>query len=226
MLDTLWIKAFIVLLFMIFLAIWIKWFRLSRIRKSSPKMLAPSKSMALATATLDRGLILILLGFVCLFLLWGNPHMFLSFSCPFDFPIQLIGMVVLVAAASEAWWGVISLGEYNVSRWARLKEGHQVVKTGAYCYVRHPLYLSRMIFYLGAFLLFQNLLFLPILMVCFPLAYLQAKSEERLLIKVFGAEYESYQAASGMFLPPLFRWIRHPRMVALQGGTEDDDNLS
>ena len=58
-----------------------------------------------------------------------------------------------------------------------------------------------MLVYLGLFLFFKDFLFLLVFLFSIPLMYIQAKSEEKLLIKVFGEEYKGYQLASGMFLP-------------------------
>ena len=111
------------------------------------------------------------------------------------------------------------MGEFNEPRWARLKQGHTVVKTGVYRYLRHPQYASKMLAYLGLFLFFKDFLFLLVFFCSVLLFYLQAKSEEKLLIQVFGEEYKNYQATSGMFLPLVFRrWIRQvPKQHRGQG---------
>jgi protein-S-isoprenylcysteine O-methyltransferase Ste14 len=219
MLDILLMKIFIVIVAMPSLAIWIRYIRLSRIRKSGAEMPAPFMPLALATGILDRGFVLISSGYALFFLLWGYPDMFLRFSCYFDFPLQLMGMALLGVAIFGAWWGIASLGEFNEPRWSPLKQGHAVVKKGTYRYIRHPLYASRTIIYLGAFLFFEDLLFLFLFLSLALLVYFQAKSEEKLLTKVFGEEYTSYQAATGMFLPPVInRWAGQMRIATLWRG--------
>lgn len=209
MLDILLMKALVALGIVAFLVIWIKYIRLSRMRKSDPQMPAPSRPLALVTAVFDRVFILISAGFALLFILRGYPNMFPPSSCHFDFPVQLMGMVLFATGLFGSWWAVVSFGEFNEPRWARLKQGHRVVKTGAYRHIRHPQYVSRMLSYLGLFLFFKDFLFLLIFLPSMLLFYFQAKSEEKLLIQVFGEEYKGYQAASGMFFPPvLSRWIR------------------
>ena len=152
MLDTFLMKVFIVLGIMAFLAILIKYIRLSRIRKPDTEMPAPPRLLALATAAVDRIFILFSLGFALLFLLRGYPDIFLPFSYHFDFPLQLLGMVLLVVSMFESWWAIASMGEFNQPRWEHLKQGHTVVKTSAYRYIRHPRYTSKIIAYLGLFL--------------------------------------------------------------------------
>ena len=227
MLDIWLMKVFIVLGIAAFLAIWIKYIRLSRIRKSSTEMPAPFKLLALTTGGLDRGSILISLGFASFFVLRGHLNMFLPFSGYLDFPLQLTGMALLVIGMFGAWWAIASLGEFNQPRWAHLKQGHAIVKTGAYRYIRHPQYASKMIVYFGLFLFLKDFLFLLLFLSSVLLMYSQAKSEEKLLIRVFGEEYKGYQAASGMFFPPLFRqWIRLVPKATLQKGTKASETLS
>ncbi len=212
-------KVFIVLGVVVFLAIFVKYARLSRIRKPSAEMPAPSRMLALTSGVLDRGFIFISLGFASLFLLRGYPDLFLPFSCHFDFPLQLSGMALLVVSMFESWWAIASMGELNQPRWEHLKQGHTVVKTGAYRYIRHPQYASKMLAYLGLFLLFKDFIFLLVFFCSVLLFYFQAKSEEKLLIQVFGEEYKSYQATNGMFLPPvLSQWIRQARVATLWKG--------
>ena len=75
-------KVFTGLGVVVFLVIWIKYKRLSRIRKSSAEMPAPYRPLAFTTGVLDRGFILISLGFAFLFLVNKHP----SF-CPFLVPL-------------------------------------------------------------------------------------------------------------------------------------------
>ena len=114
-----------------------------------------------------------------------------------------MGMVLSVAGMGLSWWAIASLGEFNEPRCARLKQGHKIVKTGIYRYIRHPQYASKMLAYLGFFLFFKDSLFLLLFLSSVLLFYFQAKSEEKLLTQVFGQEYQSYQATSGMFFPPM-----------------------
>ncbi len=224
MLDTFLMKVFIVLGVMAGSAIMIKYVRLSRIRKPSAEMPTLSRPLALATGVLDRVFIFISLGFASLFFLKGYPDMFLPFSCHFAPLLQMTGMALLVVSMFESWWAIASLGEFNQPRWARLKQGHTVVKTGAYRYIRHPQYVSKIMTYLGLFLFFKDFLFLPVFLISVLLFYFQAKSEEKLLIQVFGEEYKNYQATTGMFLPlVLSQWIRQGQIVTLRTGTKTND---
>ena len=50
----------------------------------------------------------------------------------------------------------------------------------------------------------RSFLFL-ILIALIPIAYFEAKREEKMPIEAFGEEYESYRASTGMFFPKVFK---------------------
>jgi protein-S-isoprenylcysteine O-methyltransferase Ste14 len=58
-----------------------------------------------------------------------------------DLPLPLLGVGVAITAASLAFavWARIHLGAYWSGR-ITIKEGHQVIRTGPYALVRHPIY--------------------------------------------------------------------------------------
>ena len=143
--------------------------------------------------------------FVFAFLFVRDENFLVSLSCQLNSLLQLTGMVLLTLWIILAWWGILSLGEFSAARWSRLKEGHRIVKTGLYRYVRHPLYSSRTLAYVGLFLLSQNFFFLILIVILLPLLYMQAKLEENLLIEVFGEEYKIYRKTTGMLFPLLFK---------------------
>lgn len=126
------------------------------------------------------------------------PNLSFIFSTPIDLPLQIIGAILIFLAGIPGLWGPLSLGEFTAD--FRLAEGHKVVKTGAYRWVRHPMYAAFIFCCAGSLLFFKSFLFL-ILFALIPAAYVKAKGEERLLIEAFGEEYKRYHEATGMFFP-------------------------
>ena len=64
-------------------------------------------------------------------------------------PVAGYGLVAVEAAAfAFAWWGRLHLGRLW-SGMITLREGHRVVDTGPYAYVRHPMYTGLLFFYIG-----------------------------------------------------------------------------
>lgn len=162
----------------------------------------PSKPVALAFVILSLVLVLMVIGHTILLFLDAYPTMPFIFSTPIDLPLQLVGVVLICASLSLAICGAFSLGEFAGD--LRLKKGHRIIKTGAYRWVRHPLYAALIFLCAGSLLFFKSFLFL-ILIVIVPAIYLEAKAEEKTLITAFGEEYESYRATTGMFFPKIFK---------------------
>lgn len=79
-------------------------------------------------------------------------------------------------------------------------EGIAIVATGPYHYIRHPLYTSLLVYYLGVTCLF----FHPLTILAFVLfaiaIILTAFEEEKFLIKTF-PDYLETMAGTGMFMP-------------------------
>ncbi len=129
------------------------------------------------------------------------PDLSFIFSTPVDLALQSIGAILICLAMVLGIWGLFSLKEFTAD--IQLAEEHRVVKTGAFRWVRHPLYASLIFWCAGSLLFFESFLFL-ILVALVTAIYFEAKREEKLLIEASGGEYESYRATTGMFFPKVF----------------------
>ena len=80
----------------------------------------------------------------------------------------------------------------------------KLVKTGAYRYIRHPLYSSLLFLAWGAF--FKNITFTGMVFALFASIFLfiTARREEAENISYFGKEYKAYMRQTRMFIPFLF----------------------
>jgi protein-S-isoprenylcysteine O-methyltransferase Ste14 len=76
-----------------------------------------------------------------------------------------------------------------------------VVSTGAFRYVRHPLYLASILFYLGLAISTASLICLALLAVIISFYNYIATYEEKLLEKRFGEDYMNYKKGTGKWLP-------------------------
>lgn len=85
-------------------------------------------------------------------------------------------------------------------------EPAQIVSNGPYRYIRHPFYVSYMLYWTAAFLSAPHTLIgagaLTILVLY---AMLASREERALLASPLGPEYRQYQSRSGRFLPRLPR---------------------
>jgi protein-S-isoprenylcysteine O-methyltransferase Ste14 len=86
-----------------------------------------------------------------------------------------------------------------------IKSGHQLITTGPYERVRHPMYTVLILFFFGLSLVSANLiviLFALLLMLGFPF---WVRVEEEKMIEVFGEEYIEYMKRTGRFFPLIRR---------------------
>ncbi|MHA1924424.1 MAG: methyltransferase [Candidatus Thorarchaeota archaeon] len=84
-----------------------------------------------------------------------------------------------------------------------IKSDHQLITTGPYEKVRHPMYTVLALFSLGLSIVTANMLviiFAVLLMMGFPF---WAQIEEKKMIETFGDEYIEYMKRTGRFFPPI-----------------------
>jgi protein-S-isoprenylcysteine O-methyltransferase Ste14 len=106
--------------------------------------------------------------------------------------LRWLGVALTVLGIAFALWSMITLGRhYDLV--LEVHEGHELVRTGPYALVRHPVYTGLALHFAGVCLATGNLLLITgTLFVTFPAFYLRARAEESLLRQQFGAEYEKY----------------------------------
>jgi protein-S-isoprenylcysteine O-methyltransferase Ste14 len=147
--------------------------------------------------------------FWAFFILWPPLHLLnwdgfillFSFNIPvIGLIIHYIGLVLLSLGTVVAIAGRISRGIQAIS-WGVPKD---LTTKGAYSIVRHPLYSSYCLYFLGFPLALQNYLLIPLAFGIIGY-YFTAKYEEKILVNEFGEEYKIYQRKVGMLVPFLGR---------------------
>lgn len=105
-----------------------------------------------------------------------------------------IGYIILCGSAYLALSGlVIVFGE--------VRKTPTVIRKGVFGMVRHLIYLSEVLLYLGLFLLDMSLAAGVVWIGASVFLYYLSRYEERLLLSRFGEDYESYMRDVGMWIP-------------------------
>ena len=119
-----------------------------------------------------------------------------------NIPLQLIGFILVsiglyicIVARRELGANWAHAAEYQV------KKEHELVTTGIYAYIRHPIYTGIFCMYVGAEMVANSYMVVLFLICMIPVAYIQAKNEEKLLREHFGEEHSGYMKRSKMFIP-------------------------
>ena len=90
----------------------------------------------------------------------------------------------------------------NYSSTVTIKKDHDLVTTGPYRIVRHPMYMGYLILFVSAFLLSENwVIGLSGSLIILSLMTCRLRKEENELIKRFGIRYIKYMRETGKFIP-------------------------
>ena len=137
---------------------------------------------------------------VCLQLLGWSIWPFVNSSL-----IQVFGLTLVIVSTVVSVWARRIIG-HNWSHAAeyQIKKNHQLVETGIYQYIRHPIYTGIVLSIIGAELVAGSYLVIVFLVILPIVAYNQARKEEEILTKKFGQNYQRYMRNTKMFIP--FVW--------------------
>jgi len=85
------------------------------------------------------------------------------------------------------------------------REKPGVIRKGIFGVVRHPVYMSEILFYLGFLMLSISLAAAVMWIIAIVFLHCISRYEERLLLARFGKEYEQYMREVPMWIPRLWR---------------------
>lgn len=112
------------------------------------------------------------------------------------------GLAVTALGIGVAIWARLSLGS-NWSGMVTLKANHELVRTGLYRWIRHPIYTGILAGMVGSALIqgyLRGWIGVVLVLLAF---YLKARREESFLREEFGAGFDEHFKQTGMFLPKL-----------------------
>ncbi len=118
-----------------------------------------------------------------------------------DIPwIARLGAAITLAGVLFAIWARRNLGR-NWSAAVTIKQGHQIIRSGPYAYIRHPIYTGMLTAVIGSALAtgeYRGLLAFAIILFGF---FRKARKEEALLAANFGEPFLKHKQRTGFFLP-------------------------
>lgn len=138
--------------------------------------------------------------FILLFAPWTRVGFLGERVFPPIVAVEWAGIALTFAGAALAIWARVILGQ-NWSSQVSLKFGHELIRSGPYAYVRHPIYSGLLVAVIGTTLKmgeWRALLAIGL----FAIAHgIKARREERLLTSEFGESYAQYRQHTGSLLP-------------------------
>lgn len=119
-----------------------------------------------------------------------------------------LGIVLFIASLALQVWARLHLGRFYAER-ADIQPGHQVVSSGPYAYVRHPLFLSYFLFAIGALMIAPSILMVLGVLYTFIDFSQAAKRDEQIMLDNV-PDYADYMERTPRFIPRLVSRSTHP----------------
>jgi protein-S-isoprenylcysteine O-methyltransferase Ste14 len=165
--------------------LWFAPFLLMKRNKDTPQKLNPRARW---------GILLVMLAYS---LLWQNSF----WARPLSEWRIAISTIFLGLAALLSWTGARALGRH----WridAGLSKDHELVRSGPYRFVRHPIYTSMLCLLLGTGFLVTPLLLLLLSVVLFTIGTeIRVRIEDSLLASNFGQQFQEYKRGVPAYIP-------------------------
>jgi protein-S-isoprenylcysteine O-methyltransferase Ste14 len=145
----------------------------------------------------------IVINVALILLFWPVPHLagwFLPQRWHF---LVLVGVLIQIAFFALAISARRHLGK-NWSAEVRIGEGHELIQTGPYRFVRHPIYTAMLGMFLGTAIASGQVHALVAIVILF-LSYIRkTRLEEEILKKTFGPAFDSYRRETWSLVPPVY----------------------
>jgi protein-S-isoprenylcysteine O-methyltransferase Ste14 len=131
-----------------------------------------------------------------------EPRWLQRFIFPASQGIQFLAILITALGIGFAIWARAYLGG-NWSSSVTVKVGHQLVRTGPYRWVRHPIYSGLILGLFGTALAQRRLGGLVSVALFYTGFKIKSRIEERAMRSTFGAEYDEYSRSTGAIFPKL-----------------------
>lgn len=134
----------------------------------------------------------------------ANPDWLPWMELPLSSAFRWLGVPTMIMGATLHVWGARHLAR-NLTITIDTVEGHTLVTTGPFRWMRHPLYTGGMVESVGVCLLLASGIVAAGALTFWLLIIIRTAREETQLQKVFGEDYVRYADRVGRFLPRSIR---------------------
>lgn len=119
---------------------------------------------------------------------------------PFGPTVFWLGAAITLAGLLFTVWARLHLGA-NWSATVTIKRDHELVSSGPYAYVRHPIYSGLLLAFVGSALGRGELRGLVAVLIAGLAFWHKLKIEERWLCQQFGEDYDAYRRRVAALIP-------------------------
>ena len=114
--------------------------------------------------------------------------------------LRWLGFIIGLLSIALTIWIELELGR-QYSPQLQLRHEHQLITSGPYSRVRHPLYTALAGFGLSLALVSANWFFVAFFLLSLAGLALRIPKEERMMLNQFGEQYQEYMERTGRFFP-------------------------
>lgn len=146
----------------------------------------------------DIGQIICLISFIVIWIL--DSFVFRFSIIPLKLPIYIKLIIAIPLIILSCYLGITS----HKIVFHEIREPPSVITKGVFNWIRHPLYLSELLIYLGLCIITFSIISLIIWIIIFIFFNYVATYEEKKLEGKFGEEYRRYKKKVSKWIPRLF----------------------
>ncbi|MGZ9222969.1 MAG: methyltransferase family protein [Anaerolineales bacterium] len=121
--------------------------------------------------------------------------------------LSVLGLTIYIVGMSFMLWARRTLGEnwgLSTSLQAKLRDDHELVRSGPYAFVRHPMYFGAWAFMFGLLLLYPKWVMLVFTVSMLASLSMRARREEIALAERFGDVWVKYKKRTKFIIPFIY----------------------
>lgn len=114
--------------------------------------------------------------------------------------VGIVGLVFCLGGTFLACWARYNLGN-NWSLSVQEKENHQLIKSGIYGIIRHPIYSGLLMLFVGNAIIVGDYRGIIAVLIVFISFWYKLLKEEKILLSIFGNQYTEYKKKTKALIP-------------------------
>jgi len=147
-------------------------------------------------------MLLVVSGYVLIFSEWAQMGILERRIIPRSIEGTFIGVALTWLGIALEIWARSHLGQYWSAR-VTIKEGHELIRTGPYARLRHPIYSGILLATIGSAVVIDKWRCLIGILLVLTAFSLKAQKEESMLAQQFGDAFAEHRRHTGFLIPRL-----------------------
>ena len=141
---------------------------------------------------------------VVILLLFFQQSSFQFQLIPHTTVVLIVGVILCGLGVVFAIWARRQLGKNWGSRPSAQQEGQELMTSGPYHFVRHPIYTGMLSALIGSALVGGTLWFIIFVLICVLLTWKRIRAEEKFMMQQFPNQYHDYKKRTRVLIPFVF----------------------